>query len=163
MSSPLFSYASSRWKTCGSLSCSSVPINDTVVHRPSEERLSISSSASPTERESPGRLVAPCLKAYPSCQEPAAWMPRALKQICRFPCRITPCEDHILIILSENKKGKVTFLRRERDSNPRGFRPAVFKTAAIVHSAIPPLTVYHIGSPQWKGLSHQSDSNELPM
>src|SRR5260370_38808941 len=114
MSSPLFSYASSRWKTCGSLSCSSVPINDTVVHRPSEERLSISSSASPTERESPGRLVAPGLKAYPSCQEPAAYMPCALKKICRFPWRITPCKDYILIILSENIKGKVLFLRRKR-------------------------------------------------
>ena len=28
--------------------------------------------------------------------------------------------------------------RRERDSNPRTFRSAVFKTAAIDHSAIPP-------------------------
>src|SRR5258708_6114124 len=28
--------------------------------------------------------------------------------------------------------------RRERDSNPRSFRTAVFKTAAIDHSAIPP-------------------------
>ena len=66
-----------------------------------------------------------------------------------------------LIILSENKKGKVTFLRRERDSNPRGFRPAVFKTAAIVHSAIPPLTVYHIHSPQWKGPICILDRNTL--
>ena len=28
--------------------------------------------------------------------------------------------------------------RRERDSNPRPLRVTVFKTAAIVHSAIPP-------------------------
>ena len=32
------------------------------------------------------------------------------------------------------------FRRRERDSNPRVFRPTVFKTAAFGHSAIPPLT-----------------------
>ena len=25
------------------------------------------------------------------------------------------------------------------------------------------VTVYHIASPQWKGLSHQDDSNALPM
>ncbi len=32
--------------------------------------------------------------------------------------------------------------RREQDSNPRDFRPTVFKTAAIDHSAIPPYSVF---------------------
>ena len=34
---------------------------------------------------------------------------------------------------------KVKNWRRERDSNSRTFRSAVFKTAALNHSAIPPV------------------------
>ena len=38
-------------------------------------------------------------------------------------------------------KSGLGFRRRERDSNPRVFRPTVFKTAAFGRSAIPPLAV----------------------
>jgi hypothetical protein len=45
----------------------------------------------------------------------------------------------------EIKRATQPFRRRERDSNPRGFRLTVFKTVAIDHSAIPPDRSYPVG------------------
>ena len=41
-------------------------------------------------------------------------------------------------MLMAQRKALIPTRRRERDSNPRRFRVAVFKTAALGRSAIPP-------------------------
>ena len=56
----------------------------------------------------------------------------------------------------EFKRATLPFRRRERDSNPRGFHPTVFKTVAIDHSAIPPTKLYHILNPFEKGMAEKS-------
>lgn len=58
---------------------------------------------------------------------------------------------------NQRSKGyTLPFWRRERDSNPRGFHPTVFKTVAIDHSAIPPTRLYHIQNRFEKGMAENS-------
>src|SRR5229473_337219 len=82
--------------------------------------------------------------------------PPLVSPLCMLVCFNPHSSSRLNAKEPEIKRATLPFRRRERDSNPRGFHPTVFKTVAIDHSAIPPTKLYHILNPFEKGMAEKS-------
>src|SRR5712692_4135301 len=82
--------------------------------------------------------------------------PPLVSPLCMLVCFNPHSSSRLNAKEPEIKRATLPFRRRERDSNPRGFHPTVFKTVAIDHLAIPPTRLYHIHNPFEKSMAEKS-------